>query len=110
MQQKLRLKKSSDFGRAFKEGARVYSPHFALYMRENALPNSRFGMSVSKNHLKLATRRNRLRRIAQGLFANEIMPVVTNRDFVLASRKKGIGNNFNDDKKEIKKLIAGVKH
>ena len=109
MQKKFRLRKTSDFGKTFKEGKRLSSPHFVLYIRENDLPHSRLGVAVSKSYLKLATRRNKIKRIAKNLFEQEIMTGIKGRDFVLASKKKKANDKFNEVVRELKNFLYEVK-
>ena len=88
MRKELRLKRASDFKKAFKKGIRTVNPHFVLYVCENGLQQPRFGVSIAKKHCKLATRRNRLRRIAKELFRQKIAPEGRGCDYVITSRAK----------------------
>ena len=109
MEKKLRIKSPSDFKKTFKEGRRFLSPRFVLYMRKNALKTARIGVSISKSHFKLATRRNRLRRIAKELFRKEIAPNLKGYDLVVASRAYSKSSNFNEIIKGLKALILKAK-
>jgi ribonuclease P protein component len=90
MNKRFRLRKPPEFRRVCKEGKRFFSPHFVLYACANGLTVSRIGVSISKSHLKLATGRNRIRRIIRELMRREVMPVSTGRDYVVTSRP-GLG-------------------
>jgi ribonuclease P protein component len=96
----LRLNKPSEFRQIFKEGRRFISPHFVLYVRENALGGPRIGVSVSKSHFKLATRRNRIRRVVKELLKKS----QGNCDFVLASKAGCPGGNIKKALNEIRDL------
>jgi len=108
MKKEFRLKKTRDFVTVFKEGKKLKSPHFILYMRENSLSHPRLGVSVSKSHVKLATRRNRLKRLTKELFRQELIPRFKSHDFVLASRLAAPKQEFDQVLKEIKDLIIKV--
>lgn len=105
MRKELRLKKPSEFKVIFKEGKRFFSPHFVLFMRNSGLPAARLGVSISKRHFKLATTRNRLRRVAKEFFREEISPNFKGCDFVIASKANFPHKNVNDIAKEVKNLI-----
>ena len=109
MRKEFRLRKSKDFKKVFKEGRRFSSPHFVLYIGKNTLPNARFGISISKSHFKLATRRNRLRRIAKEVFREKVSPNVEGYDFVVASRANYPMSHLNKAAEELKELILRAK-
>jgi len=58
-----RLSADFDFRRLRREGARYASPFFTLFVLLNQRGSSRFGFVVSSRVSKLATERNRLKRI-----------------------------------------------
>jgi ribonuclease P protein component len=98
---------NKDFRKAYREGRRYLSPSFVLYARKNDLPQTRIGVAISKAHFKLATKRNRLRRVAKELFRNEIIPRVTGYDFIVSSR--AAGRNVREALVELKDLIMRLK-
>ena len=113
MRERFRLRKPADFRKVFKEGKRFLSPHFVLYMRKNILQDTclsersaRIGISIAKRHFKLATRRNRLRRVAKELFKKELSARFKEYDFVVTSRQAYPSSNINEVIKEIKYLIT----
>lgn len=105
----LSLRRPLDFKKALKEGRRFLSPSFVLYMRKNALSQARFGISISKIHFKLATRRNRLRRIAKEMFKKDLNPCLRGYDLVVASRANAREADFNESIKELKQLMLRLK-
>ena len=109
MEKRLRLKRSTDFKKVFKEGKRFPSPRFVLYIRKNALPQARLGVSISKSHFKLATRRNRLRRIARELFRKDISRDFKGYDFVIASRRNYPSSDMSEAIKELKALLGKMR-
>ncbi|MEE9500147.1 MAG: ribonuclease P protein component [Candidatus Omnitrophota bacterium] len=106
MKEKFRLRRSADFRKVFKEGKRFLSPHFVLYMRKNILRQARIGVAISKNHFKLATRRNRLRRVAKELFKKELNVCFKGYDFVVTSRRSYPHSNISKVVKELRYLIT----
>ena len=105
MRKELRLKRSSEFRKVFKEGKRFLSPHFVLYMQKNESPTSRLGVSIARRHFKLATRRNRLRRVAKESFREDLTPRLKGHDFVIASRRNFAGKNIKEPTEEIRRLL-----
>jgi len=113
MKEKLCLRRSSDFRKVFKEGKKFLSPHFILYAHKNILRQAglagrqaRIGISISKNHFKLATRRNRLRRIVKESFKKELGAYFKGYDFVVSSRRAYPHSNISKVIKELKYLIT----
>jgi len=78
-------------------------------MRGNASSRPRVGVSLAKRHFKLATGRNRLRRIAKELFRTEINPRASGYDFVVASRPSRFRSTPGEAAKELKQLILRLK-
>ena len=66
-------------------------------------------MSLSKAHTKLATRRNRLRRVARETFRNELLGKLDGHDIVIASRAgfEKIARNVVEG--ELKELLRRVR-
>lgn len=108
MKKKFRLKKTPEFKKVYKEGKRFVSPRFVLYMRESTLPDSRLGVSLSKSHFKLATRRNRLRRVTKELFKEKIFPFLKGYDFVLASRGGSQKAKQDTVENDLKRFISAI--
>jgi ribonuclease P protein component len=118
MKERFCLRRPGDFRKVFKEGKRFLSPHFVLYMlkgAESSLPGkealpsagqARIGISIAKRHFKLATRRNRLRRIAKEMFKSQLSASFKGYDFVVASRGAHPRSNISEAVKELKHLIT----
>jgi len=107
MQGKYCLKKASDFRKTYKKGERTIAPHFVLFARKNALTISRLGVSISSSHLKLATQRNRLRRVAKETFRTEVKDNVGGYDLILSSRSGAGGEGLGKITKEARNLLLG---
>ena len=111
MREDSRIRKHADFRKLFKEGKRFSSPHFVLYIRKAGLGSSRFAAGIAKAHIKLATRRNRLRRVAREEFRNTLAPMVTKYDILLVSKKNPNEKlaRMTITAQEIRKLINNAK-
>ncbi len=108
MKQKLRLKKPADFKKVFKEGKRLLGPHFGLYIRANRTDTPRLGVSISKTHCKLATTRNRLKRVAKAIFEERIHPLTGGYDFVISSRRRSKDKHMAEE--QIKESLTKLEH
>jgi len=108
MKKEQRIRKPSDFRKAYKEGRRFLSPHFVLYVRRNNLPHhARIGVSISKGQFKLATRRNRLRRIVKESFRKGMASRGRGYDFVVASRPGRRSSDIKQAARELQSLVSG---
>ncbi|NQU95697.1 MAG: ribonuclease P protein component [Candidatus Omnitrophica bacterium] len=103
------LRKPADFKKVFKEGKRLLSPRFVLYVRDNALPQARVGISIAKIHFKLATRRNQLRRAAKETIRQEAGRFIKGCDLVVTSRASTLKPDINESIVELKELIRKLK-
>lgn len=108
MRESLSLKKAVDFQKAFKEGRRFVCPRFVIYVRKNNLVTARFGTAISKRHFKLATRRNKIKRVAKELFRKDLNGQFKGFDFVLASRVAKSSENFNKGLNDLKVLMHNL--
>ena len=105
MKRRLWLNKPSEFRIIFKKGKKAISPHFALYTHKNGLGYSRFGIALAKIHFRLATRRNRLRRVAKAIFKIKPYSECTECDFVLSSRARFHSPNISQATNELKAFL-----
>jgi len=110
MEKELRLRRYEDFKKAFRKGKRFPGHFFVLYMLKTDSQKTRFGVSISKSHLKLATNRNRVRRVAKELFKNNLKQKFLGHDFVLASRSICLKTELKKATDEVKKLMAKPIH
>ncbi|MBN1354170.1 MAG: ribonuclease P protein component [Candidatus Omnitrophica bacterium] len=108
MASELRLKKPKDFRNVFRKGRRLSSSYFALYACKTDLPQPRLGVSISKAHFKLATRRNRLRRIAREIFRGKITTRPGGHDFVIVSKAACQSNRMREAIADLKKIMQNI--
>ena len=83
----LSLKKTKDFKLVLKEGKAAKSPHFVLYSRKGASGNSRLGIRISSASIRLATRRNRVKRKAREFWRKAFSGFDQPKDFVLIVKR-----------------------
>lgn len=81
------MNKPGDFSRVFRQAKRVAGGGLTILTVENSVGHPRLGLAIAKKHLKLASRRNRLKRIIresfrqhQSTFANIDIVVLTRAD------------------------------
>ncbi|MGH8221625.1 MAG: ribonuclease P protein component [Woeseiaceae bacterium] len=65
---KSRLSDAAAFGRVFRDARRSRDPMFTVLARENGNREARLGLAISRKHCRLATGRNRLKRIVRESF------------------------------------------
>lgn len=94
------LVKTKDFRRAYREGACFKKDAVALYRFTNSLGNNRIGFAVSARAVKLATRRNRIKRLLREAYRKTRQDLKEGFDIVLSVKKNPAGpvvyNEFRD--------------
>ncbi|NQT23513.1 MAG: ribonuclease P protein component [Candidatus Omnitrophica bacterium] len=83
----LYIKEAKGYRRVFKEGKKVFSPHFVLYNAAGAVGGSRLGISVAKASIPLATRRNRTKRRIKEFWRLKKERPSSARDFVIVVKR-----------------------
>lgn len=63
-----RLSDSASFGRVFGKGRKSRDNFFTVLSRDNGREYARLGLAISKKHCRLATGRNRLKRVVRESF------------------------------------------
>ena len=105
MKKELSLRKRADIRRVLKDGRRIATKHFALYMCENDIAETRLAIALSKIHCKRATRRNRLRRIGKEAFRNASAKIANGQDFLIASKKRFDTSDFKIVAQELREIV-----
>ncbi len=62
------LRNGSEFDAVFASGKRYSSRHFAIHVRENGLDHPRLGLAIARRRVRLANRRNRIKRLVRESF------------------------------------------
>ena len=88
-----RLKTRDEFAKVQKIADRdrykkCYSTHFVILVAPTSAPRPRLGMTVSKRAEKLATRRNRIKRIVREIFRLNREKLLGSLELVIISRKE----------------------
>ena len=87
LRNKIFIRKQEDYRTVLKEGKRYWSPHFVLYKLARPSSMSRIGIVVPKKSIKLATGRNRVKRVAREFWRNQIHSKINETaDFVLIAK------------------------
>jgi len=83
----MKMNNPRDYSRVFRQAKRVSGKGLTILTVENSVGHPRLGLAIAKKHLKLASRRNRLKRIIresfrqhQSDFANIDIVVLTRPD------------------------------
>lgn len=66
--QRSRLADAASYSRVFKKAQRSRDKMFTVLCRKNEEPEARLGLAIAKKHCRLATDRNRLKRIVRESF------------------------------------------
>jgi ribonuclease P protein component len=86
-QKQRRLLTPSDFSNVFKKSQRTVDSHFLVLARENHLDRSRLGLVVSKQKLRKAVSRNRIKRIIRESFRKNNR-ILSGLDLVVLPQKQ----------------------
>lgn len=81
----MRMNNPRDFSRVFRQAKRAGGSGLTILTVENSEGHPRLGLAVAKKHLKLATDRNKLKRIIRESFRKH-KSVLANIDIVVLSR------------------------
>lgn len=81
----MRMDNPKDFSRVFRQAKRTGGQGLTILSLENTLDHPRLGMAIAKKHIKLATRRNRLKRLIRESFRQHQF-LLCNMDIVVLSR------------------------
>jgi len=92
----MKMNKPEDFTRVFRQAKRSTGGGLTVLTVKNSVGHPRLGLAIAKKHIKLASRRNRLKRIIRESFRqhqtdfNEIDIVVLSRPEVVKQPSKKI--------------------
>jgi ribonuclease P protein component len=81
----MKMNRPGDFSRVFRQGKRIGGDGLTILTVKNTVGYPRLGLAVAKKHLKLASQRNRLKRIVRESFRQH-QSVFSNLDIVVLSR------------------------
>ena len=96
-----RLLKPADYKKAFDLGDKKHLPEFLVVYIKNELSHPRLGLAISKKNIKLAHKRNTIKRLIRESFR---LSSIDNYDYVIVSRAKiSLSNN-----KELRKVLDNI--
>ncbi len=81
------LLKSRDFLRVYKSGRTFRSEWLTVYSMRNGSGATRLGFSISSSIVKLAARRNRIRRVFREIFRKRKKTFIKGLDLVISVKK-----------------------
>ena len=107
MKKKFRVKKAGEFQTIIQHKKFVSCPSFVLYVMERKEDHSRIGISVGKK-LGNAVIRNKIKRQVRMMF-QEVHDFDDNFDGILIVRQKYLDQSYENNKKDLERLIKKVK-
>ena len=81
----MRMNSPRDYSRVFRQAKHVGGGGLTILSVENTVGHPRLGLAIAKKHLKLATQRNRLKRLIRESFRHH-QATFANIDIVVLSR------------------------
>lgn len=81
----MRMNNPRDYARVFRQAKRSSRGGLTVLTVDNSVGHPRLGLAIAKKHLKLASRRNRLKRVIRASFRQH-QSVFANIDIVVLSR------------------------
>ncbi|MDZ4231747.1 MAG: ribonuclease P protein component [Candidatus Pacearchaeota archaeon] len=92
---KHRLKKENDFAFVLKRGRRTQGEGLYAKIRANGIPETRFGIIISKKVDKKAVERNRIHRVIAQAIRDHLSGISAGLDvvFVVGSELKGVDSS-----------------
>lgn len=100
MEQKYRVKKNSDFTRAYKKAKRYYNKNLTILIVSNGLENKRFGFTLSRKFGK-ANKRNKVRRKLKEIVRLNMNQFEDGYDYIIMPRS----NCIDLDYKQLEKTL-----
>ncbi|MDD5680533.1 MAG: ribonuclease P protein component [Candidatus Omnitrophica bacterium] len=89
-----RLRNSFEFRRVREKGASFRDKTFGITVLKNDTGNNRLGLSISRSAVRLATRRNRLKRLIRELFRTNKNKIKDGRYDIVFYVKRPLPDNF----------------
>ena len=81
----MKMNRPGDFSRVFRQGRRTSGGGLIILTVENKVGHPRLGLAIAKKHIKLASARNRIKRIIRESFRQN-QSAFANIDIVVLSR------------------------
>jgi ribonuclease P protein component len=84
-QHEVRIVRSSEYKRLYKEGRKIYSEKFVIFGRENIAGHHRLGLTVSRK-VGCAVVRNRIKRLFREIFRRSYREIPGQLDIVVNAK------------------------
>ena len=91
----VRIVRSSDYQALYKTGYKIYSSHFVLFSRRNALGHCRLGITASRK-VGGAVLRNRVKRLFREIFRRSFNRIPNRFDMVINAKSGCYGVHYED--------------
>jgi ribonuclease P protein component len=102
--------KSKDYRAVYRKGLSVKQGPLVLSYLPNGLANSRIGFSISARSVKLASRRNRTRRLFREAYRKNKGSIKTGFDIVFIAKRSFPENMvYSDAEETLLKIIKGAR-
>jgi len=101
---RLRIRRTGDFARAYREGARARGMVLVVVARPNGLDHPRLGLSVGRAIWRSAVRRNRVKRIFREAFRLEQHALPPGYDLVLIPAAPRLEPSLDEARAELVRL------
>ncbi len=95
MEKKYRLRKNMEFKRVYSGGKSYWNRNLVLYVRKNALENSRIGITITKK-IGNAVVRNRIRRRMKEIYRLKLGNIKGGYDLILIPKKNCVDISYKD--------------
>jgi ribonuclease P protein component len=92
---KVRIVRSADYQRLYKEGRKIHSERFVLFGKENGGDRHRLGITVSRK-VGCAVVRNRVKRLFREIFRKSFGEVPDGMDLVVNAKKGSAGVRYEE--------------
>ena len=107
MKKKYIVKRSEDFTKIIKNSVFFKGKGYVIYIKDNNLDYSRFGISVSKNTGN-AVIRNKIKRQIRMIIDDNKKNYQKNLDYIIIVKNGFLEHTFNDIKDDYERLIEKI--